>query len=275
MRELRVLEGLSRFKRLRVGLEITPTTFDNFTGKIVKSYLVCVSEKFRELFSTEGGYKELHITPLLDEEGRAIYPKRVVKCSFCKDKRPEGVGTVRIPSKVSFEIAGPSELVEEVYSPASCTLKFKERRIEVFTTSVEEISVDVEPSEGFLVKIRGPALLRDPWHRPGESLRTRFLPSPSHLFSVNVYSIFRDRYFEVLWKLERALVEDHSSLHSVGKVWYYYDDKWLPALSGTVLFWARELDEELRSVLLHAALFGVGSGRASGFGDVVISPLMV
>jgi len=71
-------------------------------------------------------------------------------------------------------------------------------------------------------------------------------------------------------KLERALVEDHSSLHSAGKVWYYYDGKWLPALSGTVLFWVRELDEEILSIIKHAALFGVGSGRAAGFGDVEI-----
>ena len=105
--------------------------------------------------------------------------------------------------------------------------------------------------------------MRDPWHEPGESPRSRFLPSPSHLFSANAYSLFKDRYYEVLWKLERALVEDRSSLRNAGKVWYYYERP-LPALSGTVLFWVRELSEEVEAIISHASLFGVGRGRASG-----------
>jgi len=255
---------------LRVTVNITPTTFNNFTAKIVKSYLSCVSEKFAKVFSVEGGYKEFHITPLLDEKGRAIYPKRTVKCSFCKDEKPRGKGEVAIPRRASFEVAGPPELVDEAFSFGPCTLEFGNKEIEVVTSEVEEVDLNLEFEEGLLVKIRGPAVLRDPWHEPGESLRSRFLPSPSHLFSVNAYSLFKDRYYEVLWKLERALVEDHSSLHSAGKVWYYYDGRWLPALSGTVLFWVRDLSEEVEAIISHASLFGVGSGRAAGFGDVVI-----
>jgi len=268
---LRVRDLLPGFKRVRVEVALTPVPFEDYTAKLVKSFLSCVDDDFAKIFSVEGGYKEFHITPLLDEEGRAIYPKRTVKCSFCTAGRPSGKGVVPLPPNASFELSGPEELVNKLFSFDYCKLEFGRKVIEIETVAVEEVDLDLGEGSGLWVKFRGPAVLRDPWRGPGEELRTRFLPSPSHLFSVNAYSLFKDKYLEVLWKLERSLVEDHSALHSAGKVWYYYDRKWLPALSGSALFWVREADEDVKKVIAHAALFGVGSGRAAGFGDVVMN----
>ncbi len=270
MWQLRLPKDLSSFRRVRVHLELTQTRFENYTAKLVKSYLICVDDHFAKLFSVEGGYKEFHITPLLDDEGKAIYPKKIVKCSFCKDRKPSGKGVVELPSKASFEIAGPEELVSRAFSFGRCDLSFGGETIEINSEGAEEVGIELGEGEQLWIKLRGPAVLRDPWHKPGEALRTRFLPSPSHLFSVNVYSLFPDKYFDTLVTLERALIEDHSTLHSAGKVWYYYDGKWLPALTGTLLFWIRETSEELKAILYHAALFGVGSGRAAGFGDLLL-----
>ena len=169
--------NLSNFKRLRVKVKITPTEFDDFTAKIVKSFLSCASKEFLQLFSTEGGYKEFHVTPLM-VDGKAIYPKRVVKCSFCKDERPKGRTSVKIPEKVYFEVAGPEELLVNAYSFEYCSLNIKGKKLEMETIGVEEVKLELGEGEALLVKIRGPAVLRDPWREPGEGLRTRFLPLP-------------------------------------------------------------------------------------------------
>ncbi len=260
-------------KKLRLKVKINAHgEFNDFTGKIVKSFLICVNPKLKEIFEVEGGYKEIHVSPLLDEEGKAIYPRKVVKCSFCVDKKPKGKGSVILPKVASFEVSGPEELLLPLYDFHSCTLEFGKKRIEVVTLGVEEVEVNVEKGSSLYIKFRGPAILRDPWHKPGEEFRSRFLPSPSHLFSTNVYFFYglTEEYYNALFLLERALVEDHSSLNSLGKVWYYYGGRWLPALTGTLLFWVREWNEVIENVLLHAAYFGVGSGRAAGFGDVIL-----
>ncbi|UXD21661.1 CRISPR-associated protein Cas6 [Ignicoccus pacificus DSM 13166] len=252
-------------------MNITPIEFNDFTGKIVKSFLICADERFKKVFGEEGGYKEFHITPLLDEEGRAIYPRKVVKCSFCKDKKPKGEGRVRIPDVAYFEVSGKKEWLTSLFSYTSCSLSIKGIKIDIESVEVEEEEIELGDGDGIFIKFRGPAVLRDPWHRPGGELRSRFLPSPSHLFSTNVYSLFREKYFEVLMELEKALVEDHSALNSLGKVWYYYGGKWLPALSGSIIFWLREMNDIVKHTLLHASYFGVGSGRAAGFGDIVLN----
>ncbi|ALU12703.1 hypothetical protein EYM_06625 [Ignicoccus islandicus DSM 13165] len=266
-------ELFEKYKRVRIKASITPMELDDFSGKIVKSYLICVNESFEKPLSQEGGLKEVHVTPLFGPNGTPIYPKALVKCSFCKDRRPSGKKFVRVPEETFFEVAGPSALIDSLYEFSHCKFKFKGALVEMETYKVEEVSLPKDFGEAILVKMRGPVVLRDPWHKPGEALRSRFLPSPSHLFSVNVYSIFREKYFEALKALERGLVEDHSTLHSIGKVWYLYEGKWLPALSGTALFWVRELNDVVKTVLKHAALLGVGSGRAAGFGDVEIASI--
>ncbi len=255
---------------MRVEVKLTPTEFNDYTAKIVKSYLICVEPSFEEVFATEGGLKEVHVTPLLDAEGRAIYPRKVVKCSFCKDTKPKGIGKVKVPSRAYFELSGPKELVDKAYSFGNCKMKIGGKEISVETLGVEEVPIDISISEGISIKFRGPALFRDPWLM-GVGLRSRFLPIPMYVFSTNAYSLYGDNYRDALMELEEALVEDHSSLHSVGKVWYYYSGKWLPATSGSVLYWVREESEVLKEILYHASLFGVGSGRAAGFGDVLIS----
>ncbi len=258
------------YERVRVWVNMKPIEITDFSGKLVKSFLVCSNRSFEEAFLQEGGLKDLHVTPIFDPRGKPIYPKVLVKCSFCKDEKPKGVKPVKLPSEGFFEVAGPKELIDQLFNYSNCKFRFKGTEIEMETSDVKEVNVQSDYGDAILVKMRGPVVLRDPWHKPGEGLRSRFLPSPSHLFSVNVYSLFKDEYFEVLMEMERALVEDHSSLHSLGKVWYFYDGKWLPALSGTILFWVRESSERVKKVLRHAALFGVGSGRAAGFGDVEI-----
>ena len=264
---------MSSFKRVRVELELTPTVFKDYTAKIVKSYLICVDPSFKEVFSTEGGLKEVHITPLLDERGHAIYPKRVVKCSFCKDSKPGGEGEVKLPKRAYFELSGPEELVMRAFSFGDCKLKLGKAELEIKSLGAEEFNVEVELSEAVSIKFRGPAVLRDPW-LIGRGLRTRFLPTPINLFSTNAYFLYREKYKEVLMEIDESLVEDHSSLHSVGKVWYYYSGKWLPALSGSLLLWVRKESEVVKEVLYHAALLGVGSGRAAGFGDVLVSSVV-
>jgi len=259
----------SRYEKIKVALKTRPFVYSNYTAKIVKSFLICLNPKFEEPLSSEGGYKEIHVTPLLDEEGKAIYPKKVVTCSFCKDKKPKGPVKVAVPSKVYFEVAGPRELVEELFNYGSCMLKVGEKEVPFEIVGAERLEPWVELGEALLIKFRGPAVLRDPW-TIGMGLRSRFLPTPSNLLAVNAYALFKNRMEEVLLEVERSLVEDHSALHSLGKVWYYYDNRWLPALTGTLLLWVKKDSEIVNMLINHASLFGVGSGRAAGFGDVVI-----
>jgi CRISPR/Cas system endoribonuclease Cas6 (RAMP superfamily) len=103
----------------------------------------------------------------------------------------------------------------------------------------------------------------------------RFVPYPPLIFSVNVYDVFRKTYGRNIIRLSYALVESHTVLNTVTKVWYYYDGKWLPGVIGYAKFFLRKgvperAKEAVRKVLENAMEMGVGSGRAAGFGFVKV-----
>lgn len=260
--------------RFRLELRVEPIEASSYTAWVPIEVLKIVDERFKEYYYGLYNNITVHITPLLDGEGKAIYPRVPVKCSFCKVEKPKGIRKIKIPQKVWFEVSFPRGVFHLKPVEGDISYNDNENDIEMHFEIVEirRVDVELEPSKTYSILFRGPSLFPDPYSEPYEPLNMRFLPLPSILFYKNAIELGLDRD-SAIFTLNRAFVEDHSSLHSLGKVWYYYNGRWWPAVSGSMLIRVRgELDDKVLKILHYAKCNGVGIKRELGFGDVLISP---
>ncbi len=250
---------------LKIGDEIV---MKDYTALIPIQVLKHMDERFKEHFEGKKKYN-IHVTPLLDEEGKAIYPKVVVKCSFCRDKKPKGIKHVHLPKRVAFEVAVPKDTFD--MRTVEGTIKVDDEEVQFEVIGIKKVDTEVRPSKTYSILFRGPSLLVDPYARPGDPLNLRFLFDLYILFYTDLVDL--NLGIEMRDILNYNLVEDHSSSHSLGKVWYLENGRWLPGLSGSLFYRVRgELDERVLKVLNHANCMGVGGRRDEGFGDVIIGP---
>ena len=257
--------------RFRVELKIDQIETKDYTAEIVIEILKELDKRFAEYYNgiMNNGVK-VHITPLLDEQGRAIYPRVPVKCSFCKVEKPKEVRVIKIPRRVWFEVAFPKGFFN--LNPIEGNINYNGTEIHFEIVEIRRVEVQLEPSEAYSALFRGPALLPDPYSKDNEPLNLRFLPLPSILFFRNAIELGLDRDTAV-YLLNRTFVEDHSSLHSLGKVWYFYKGRWLPGVSGSMLMRTRgKIDERVLKIINYASCMGVGIKRELGFGDILIGP---
>ncbi|NPA85102.1 MAG: CRISPR system precrRNA processing endoribonuclease RAMP protein Cas6 [Crenarchaeota archaeon] len=240
---------MRRHARFRVYLRTDGSEIDEYSGLLAE-------EIVRKL-----SILPEHVSPIFDESGKAVYPKVLVRCSFCKDEKPKKRKFARLPYKAYLEFSVEREKLPHI-TFNEIEVEVREIKINFFIDGIEELDIDVGAGKKLIIKFNGPTLLRDPL-RSNTPFTTRFLPLPSFLFS----SYTDDK--NVLRKLNETFVEDHSILHSTGKVWYLYKGRWLPGLSGTALFHVvEEPDEVVLEILEKAAINGIGFERDKGFGDV-------
>lgn len=264
-------DGEMECARFRVELRIDPIETKDYTAEIAIEILKEMDKKFKEYYtSSENNNITIHVTPLLDEQGRAIYPRVPVKCSFCKVEKPKEVRAIKLPKRVWFEVAYPKGLFN--LKPVEGNINYGGTEVHFEILEIRKVEVELEPSEAYSILFRGPALLPDPYSKDDEPLNLRFLPLPSILFFRNAFELGLDRDM-AMYLLNRTFVEDHSSLHSLGKVWYFYKGRWLPGLSGSMLMRVRgEVNEKVLKIINYASCSGVGIKRELGFGDVLIGP---
>lgn len=256
----------------------------NYSGKLVKTLVMVANPNLIKYFEdkTTPYPKPVHVSPLIEERGdkvKVIYPK-----TFKKGVEPEPVRLVR-GREYHFYLGYRKELEPEMAEVIKSLItgvafSFGEFKVTVKMRGVEAVNVDV-PSDfnSVLVKFVGPALFRDPYAMIGglEKDRVRlFCPVPPVVFSVNVYELFREKYRSSVMRLGYSLYETHNNLETVRRVFYVYDGKLLPGVTGYAKFFLRKglkerTRELVREVLRDAMEMGVGTGRASGFGHVVMT----
>ncbi|MQL56640.1 CRISPR system precrRNA processing endoribonuclease RAMP protein Cas6 [Acidianus ambivalens] len=264
---------------IRLKLNISPFITTDFTGKFVKSFLITANRELEEIFEDKKypSPKPLRITPLLEEENEVpIYPKVINRPKPKDNPSPINIGGVyyvylgyeqSLEPKINLAIAKLLGGVQLEYG----------NKVNVKLLEYERIENNV-PKDFNSVKIYfiSPAIFVDPFVKISQIEKDRakrFIPFPPLIFSVNVYELFKDKYKRNIIRLSYSLVESHTVLNTVSRVWYYYDGKWLPGVIGYAKFFLRKnihkyTKSAIRKILQNAIEMGVGSGRAAGFGFV-------
>jgi len=283
----------------------------NYTGKLVKSILIEANPELKGVFGGRGlDPKPVHISPILVRRRRleAAYPKILVKEAFKPDVRPQDSRRAVIIKRgeptafyigyredvehlVAHAISSLSQPIEIIFGGSRLVARAKGFR---YTASFDTEDSDPLPwlgeqgARAVIIRMVSPVLPRDPFTPRGATSGTaerryrRLVPAVPYLFSVNAYELARiaraqgsrKMVWELLAKISAGLREHHTTVHTVGKVWYLDDGEWLPALTGSIkLFITSWADLKLvKQILAHAAIMGIGTGRAAGFGHIEVEP---
>lgn len=264
---------------IRLKLKVSPFITTDFTGKFVKSLLITANPELEKIFEDKKypSPKPLRITPLLEGKNEVpVYPKVINSTKPKENPSPISVGGIysiylgygqSLEPQISLTISKLLSGVELEYGS----------KVSVRLLEYERIEQEV-PDSFNSVKIYfiSPAIFVDPFRKFSQiekGREKRFIPFPPIIFSVNVYDLFKDKYKRNIIRLSYALVESHTILNTVSRVWYYYDGKWLPGVIGYAKFFMRKNLQKhtkmaIREILQNAIEMGVGSGRAAGFGFI-------
>ncbi len=255
-----------------------------FSGKVVKSMLITANNGLDYVFSSrEVSPKPIHISPLgyFSEKGSIVFLWK----SLAMNK------TMRVEAgrKYFFHI-GFEESIEHLVLGALDKLD----GIEVFNTkwflseleyTVIELPsrdppIKIKNAEHVKVEFRSPVNIIDPYKK---TRYRRFLPLAGLLFSYNIGDLARilhrdQLYWQLIDLLNAVLQETHHVWETVKKIYYIYDGKAIPGLTGYIKYY---IDHEflreneilrllIENILTHATIMGIGSGRANGFGHITI-----
>lgn len=269
---------------MKLKVILSPFITMNYTAKFVKTLLIALNKDLEPIFEEKamGFPKQIRITPLMKEingSEEVLYPKIIIK-QFGQES-----GTPKIPPKpISIEgenyfyLGYDSSLEPEISKvlielTKGSKVTYGAFEVRVTLSGLEVINTSV-PDKFNAVKISfiTPSLFRDPFSNIGDKYR-RFLPYSGLVFSVNVYEIFERNFKKEVMRISANLVESHTVLNTVTKVWYYYDGDWLPGVIGYAKYFIRNSinrkdKETITKVLAKAAEMGVGTGRTAGFGFV-------
>jgi len=270
---------------IRLKLRISPFITTDFTGKFVKTLLINTNPELEKIFEDKKypSPKPLRITPLLeDKKEEPVYPKVVVTRSGEVAGKPKnGPNPISINGLYHVYIGYEKSLEPEINLTITKLLGGVELKygndVRVKLIEYEKVEQEV-PREFNSVKVYfiTPAIFVDPFVKVSQTDKDRakrFIPFPPLIFSVNVYDLFKETYKRNIIRLSYSLIESHTILNTVTKVWYYYDGKWLPGVIGYAKFFLRKgihknAKEAVKKILENAIEMGVGSGRAAGFGFV-------
>jgi len=267
--------------KFKIRVEKPFLTFD-FTGKFVKTLLMNANPSFTDVFENPSypTPKPIRVTSLLRGNEKfpmqAIYPK-----TFNKDRK---VFPVEIKGEYYFLVGINSDLNRELQIAianlfAGVNFKYGNFDVSVKATGYEQMDVSFPTNYNSLyIKFITPSFFRDPFSRIAgvkEEKVRRFAPIPPFIFSLNVYELLRQKYTKTVVRLGYAFYESHNNLETVKRIWYSYDGKLLPGVVGYAKFFRKEkvkseaLDDFVK-ILTHAQIMGVGTGRANGFGYVIV-----
>ena len=265
---------------VKLTLHVTPFLTADFTGKFVKTLLMKANPDLEPVFEDRKTPtpKPIRITPLIDRRGVPVYPR-------AEGKKPDNpLAPIEVGGTYHVYLGYRQDIAPQVSAAVARLMGGVEldygTKVRVTLRGYEVVETEV-PASFRAVKVRfvTPAVFVDPFRGKAEDRAKRFLPFPGVVFSVNVYELFRKKYMSGILAVSHALVESHTAMDTVRRVWYYYDGKWLPGVVGYVKYFLRQGADEgaremVREILRDAAEMGVGSGRAAGFGLVNFSFLL-
>ena len=254
----------------------------DFTGKFVKTLLINANPALKDVFENPSypTPKPIRVTPFLRGDEKfpriAIYPKTF--------NRKEGVSPLEIRGDYYFLVGIRSDLNKELQIAianlfAGVNLKYGNFDVSVKAIGYEQIDVSFPKNyKALYVKFISPSIFRDPFSRIAgvkSDKAKRFAPIPPYIFSLNVYESLRDRHTKTIVRLGYAFYESHNNLETVKRIWYSYDGKLLPGVIGYAKFFRKEkvrseVLDDFEKILTHAQIMGVGTGRANGFGYVIV-----
>ncbi|MEM4139053.1 MAG: CRISPR-associated protein Cas6, partial [Sulfolobaceae archaeon] len=216
---------------VRLKIDVSPFMTKDYTGKFVKSMLIYANPELENVFEDKKypSPKPIRITPLLSGENEVpIYPKAVITKFGESSGRPKKEPSpIEVRGIYHIYIGYYSQLEPQLHIAFSRLMSGIEfeygTRVRVRLLEYESIEQSV-PKDFNSVKIYfiTPAIFVDPFIKISqiEKDRTkRFLPFPPIIFSVNVYDLFKEKYKRNIIRLSYSLVESHTALNTVTKVW--------------------------------------------------------
>jgi len=280
----------------------------SFSGKVVKTLLIKGNPRLEYVFeSSEVKPKPIRCSPLgYLVRGKQIYLWKRVKSGSNGEasssfsginvssgglKASDSDGIVGVTGgREYFFILGFDETVKHLVFEAFMNIdgviayntRWKLTRIEVNCYPLPSMKplVKLDGVDSVKVEFRSPVNIVDPY-KP--SRFRRFLPLAGFLLSYNIGEIARmDRdkreYWDLINIVSAVLQETHNLWDTVKRVYYLYDGKAIPGLTGYIKYYVAwetlEKNPNLKllveNVLSHAIIMGVGAGRANGFGHVTV-----
>jgi len=236
---------------------------------------------------------------VVKEEGGAAKPKYLMQ-----RLRP-----VKISSgeRYIFYIGAPQDLVSEILNSLASVdkvpygggnipvdrLSYEVEYVDLERES-EDISGTIASGEVDSVKVvfESPAMLKDPLVVARERKKKIFFPLPEAVFSTPIYMILinegrlkRNIYIKTLRYIKSVLDTPYTALKTINIAWLIYDNTPKPGLIGylkyyidrTTLSIAQEKMKKqnidfiktLSKSLAMSKIYGIGTGRAAGFGHVL------
>ena len=244
-----------------------------FSGKVVKSLLIRGNDKLASIFESSGiKPKPIHISPL------GFFKNNKLMFLWIKgDSGFKGPLTVSGGEEYFFHI-GFEETIKHMVLGSLGNID----GVEVFNTKWYVLSYEYGevtlPSESppislnnvsyVKVEFRSPINIVDPY-KPSKF--RRFLPTAGFLFSYNIGELARIlQRNEIYWKMinifNAALQETHNIWDTVKKIFYIYNGKKIPGLTGYVKYFLEEeltkkqiIRKLIENILTHAQIMGAVS----------------
>ncbi len=255
-----------------------------FTGKVVKSLLMKASPDLQVVFESMYRPKPISISTLVKlADGRRVY--------LWKRSDSNMVMKLDPGDRVGFHVGFTEDVADKVLDALGgldgvelfkAKWFLEEYSLETYELPAREEDIPREYRVGtdYWVKVefRTPTLFLDPYKA---SKIKRFLPLPGIVFSYNIGELLRmeknAEYIRMVDHMNALLNEPYTILETVKVVKYLYDGMSLPGVTGYAKYMIdyeymvlTESVEFLENILLHAAVMGVGTSRANGFGYVTI-----
>lgn len=274
-----------RYYRVHVRLQVDrEAVLPPFTGKVVKSLLISAEPGLEEVFSSMYNPKPVAISTLAkrsDSKYLFLWKKSgsdmIVKVD-AGDIVEFWTGFSEDTASKVFEALSNLDGIE-LFNTKWFLLEYEVESYKL-PAKPEDIPLDyrLDEAEAVKVEFRTPALLLNPYKK---SKFKKFLPTPGNVFSYNIGDLLRltrdNEYIKVVNLLNALLNETYTVLETVRPVKYIYGNKSLPGIIGYAKYmidWDLLVETKtkhlLENLLLHAAIMGVGTSRANGFGHVTV-----
>ncbi len=216
---------------------------------------------------------------------------------------------IRAGEEYYFYIAAPMNILNDVLLALSSTgeLYFGRETIVIDTLHYEINYVDIEKetiitrktlennhTDYLKVTFMSPTLLKDPLVVMRKKKKKLLLPLPDAIFStpflmtlIDMGRLRKSIFLRCMRYIKSVFDIPYTALKTVNLVWYVYDNEVLPALIGYVKYFIdrevlayvqRALETRykldfigvLSKSIVLAKIYGVGDGRATGFGHINI-----
>ncbi|WP_440059479.1 hypothetical protein ACSU1N_06740 [Thermogladius sp. 4427co] len=293
---------------VKVNVSVSGYTGVLYTGKLVKTIIIRAIPEIAKHFepAQSNTPKFVHVSPLFEErEGRVrcVYSGyecrgETVSCENPVPKRIVLEGNYSFYFGFSTSVVSLERVVEALSSLGG-RVEYGGRSIALSVNSIEVVDplaksrrllADVEEKGGLKIVFASPTQLRDPLRR---SRFKSMVPTPFNVFSTPTFlylvskGLFKVRKFlGLLTVIHRSFNETIAYSKTARIVWVKYGKKPEPALAGYVKYALNKqyyeyyrskigFTEVLEEILAYLITLGTGTGRAAGFGHVIVEPVEV